>query len=125
VEGDSEFNNVTIYFKLSDTQKTELEALIQRIENPSDLLYHQWLSPDSYASRFGISNADLTAITSGRYTVVPANGTITLHIDRSSYPNQDNTTAVRPNELKGDELSWKVAARPDGSIPITVLRRVL
>jgi hypothetical protein len=27
-------------------------------------------------------------------------------------------------QLKGDELSWKVAARPDGSVPITILRRV-
>jgi hypothetical protein len=27
-------------------------------------------------------------------------------------------------ELKGDILSWKVPARPDGSIPVTVLRRI-
>jgi hypothetical protein len=59
----------------------------------------------------------------GRYTVDPAKGTITFHIDRSSYPNLDNTTAVRAYELKGDKLTWKVAARPDGSIPVTVLRR--
>src|SRR6266571_2427888 len=31
---------------------------------------------------------------------------------------------VRVKELKGDILSWKVPARPDGSIPITVLRRI-
>jgi hypothetical protein len=60
----------------------------------------------------------------GRYTVDPANATITFHIDRSSFPNQDDTRQVRPYELKGDELSWKVPPRPDGSIPITVLHRV-
>jgi len=60
----------------------------------------------------------------GRYTLDPANATITFHIDRSSFPNQDDTTQVRPYELKGDELSWKVPRRPDGSIPITVLHRV-
>jgi hypothetical protein len=60
----------------------------------------------------------------GRYSVDPAKHTITLYIDRASFPNQDNTTQVRPYEMKGDELTWKVAARPDGSIPITVLRRV-
>jgi len=49
---------------------------------------------------------------------------MTFHIDRSSFPNQDETTQVRPYEINGDELSWKVAARPDGSIPITVLRRI-
>ena len=60
----------------------------------------------------------------GRYTVDPAKGTITFHIDRASFPNWDDTTQVRTYELKGDELSWKVAPRPDGSIPITILQRV-
>jgi len=60
----------------------------------------------------------------GHYTVDPAKQTITFHIDRASSPNQDDTTQVRNYELNGDKLSWKVAARPDGSIPITVVRRV-
>ena len=59
----------------------------------------------------------------GRYRVDPAKHTITFEIDRSSVPNIDDTTAVRAYELKGDELSWKVAPRQDGSIPITRLRR--
>jgi hypothetical protein len=59
----------------------------------------------------------------GRYTVDPAKKTITFNIDRASFPNQDDTTQVRAYEMKGDTLSWKVAPRPDGSIPITVLRR--
>jgi hypothetical protein len=59
----------------------------------------------------------------GRYTVDPSKNTITFRMDRSSFPNQDDTVAVRTYEMKGDELSWKVAPRPDGSIPITVLRR--
>ncbi len=60
----------------------------------------------------------------GTYSVDPARHTITFHVDRSSFPNQDDTTQVRPYEKNGDELSWKVAARPDGSVPITVLRRI-
>jgi hypothetical protein len=50
--------------------------------------------------------------------------TITFQRDRSSVPNLDDKTAVDPYELKGDELSWKVAPRQDGSVPITVLQRV-
>jgi hypothetical protein len=65
-----------------------------------------------------------TSVHFGRYTMDPAKHTITFHIDRSSFPNQDDTTQVRPYEMNGDELSWKVAPRPDGSIPITILRRV-
>ncbi len=63
------------------------------------------------------------SVSFGRYDVDPAKGTITFHIDRSSVPNLDGTTREEPYELKGDTLSWKVPARKDGSIPITVLRR--
>jgi hypothetical protein len=60
----------------------------------------------------------------GRYSVDPNKHTITFYIDRSSFPNLDDTEPVRSYEMHGDELSWRVAARPDGSIPITTLRRV-
>lgn len=60
----------------------------------------------------------------GTYSVDPASGKVTMKIDRSTFPNNDDTTQVRAYELKGDILSWKVPARPDGSIPITVLRRI-
>jgi hypothetical protein len=59
----------------------------------------------------------------GRYSIDPVKHTITFHRDRNSIPNLDDTIGVDPYELNGDELSWKVAARKDGSIPITVLRR--
>jgi hypothetical protein len=65
-----------------------------------------------------------TSVHFGRYSLDPVKHTITFKIDRSSIPNLDDTTAVRSYELKGDELSWKVAARQDGSVPITTLRRV-
>jgi hypothetical protein len=60
----------------------------------------------------------------GRYSVDPAEGTISFHIDRASFPNWDDTTQVRSYEVAGDELTWRVPARPDGSIPLTVLRRI-
>jgi hypothetical protein len=60
----------------------------------------------------------------GRYSVDPVKKSITFQIDHASFPNSDGTTQVRSYELKGDELSWKSAARPDGSIPITVVKRV-
>jgi hypothetical protein len=64
-----------------------------------------------------------TSVHFGHYSVDSAKHTITFRIDRSSIPNLDNTTAVRAYELKDDELSWKVAPRADGSVPITTLRR--
>jgi hypothetical protein len=59
----------------------------------------------------------------GRYSVDAMNHTITFQVEKSVFPNWNGTTQVRPYELKGDELSWKGAPRPDGSIPITVIRR--
>jgi Lipocalin-like domain len=60
----------------------------------------------------------------GRYAVDSVKGTISFQIDRASFPNWDDTTQVRTYEMVGDGLTWKVPARPDGSIPLTVLRRI-
>ena len=69
----------------------------------------------------GAATATLKTVTA---TLKVTKGTITFHIDRASFPNWDDTTQVRAYDLKGDELSWKVPPRPDGSIPVTRLRRV-
>ena len=70
-------------------------------------------------------DASLSAsCTFGTYSVDPATSKVTLKVDRSTFPNNDETTQVRAYELKGDILSWKVRARPDSSIPVTVLRRI-
>ncbi len=64
-----------------------------------------------------------TSVHFGTYTLDPVNHTITFHIEHASFPNEDGTTQVRPYQMSGSELSWKVAPRPDGSVPVTVLRR--
>ena len=50
--------------------------------------------------------------------------TLTFHIERSGFPNWDGTEQKRPFELKGDELSYRVPATPDGTVPISVWRRI-
>jgi hypothetical protein len=75
-------------------------------------------TPDEYKQTFLSMSVHF-----GRYSLDTTKHTITFNVDRSSFPNQDDTTQVRPYEMKGDELSWKVAPRPDGSVPITILRR--
>jgi hypothetical protein len=65
-----------------------------------------------------------TSCSFGTYSVDVAAGTFTIRIDRSTYPNYDGTTQVRSFELKGNEVSWKVPARPDGSVPVTVMQRI-
>ncbi|SHN09597.1 lipocalin-like domain-containing protein [Chitinophaga sp. CF418] len=60
----------------------------------------------------------------GTYSIDNIKGTVTFNIDRATYPNQDQTLQVRPFTLKGDTLSWRVPARTDGSIPVSVFRRI-
>jgi hypothetical protein len=70
-------------------------------------------------------DASLSASCSfGTYSVDLATSKVTMKIERSTFPNYDETTQVRAYELKGDILSWKVPARPDGSVPVTVVRRI-
>jgi len=60
----------------------------------------------------------------GTYSIDSIKGTITFNIDRATYPNQDQTQQVRPFTIKGDTLSWRVPARADGSIPVSVFTRI-
>lgn len=61
----------------------------------------------------------------GTYSMDTARGTIIFHIDRSSYPNWDDSKREVTFILKDDELKWQLAPRPDGSVPVSVFRRNL
>jgi len=50
--------------------------------------------------------------------------TLTFHIEGSGFKNWEGSAQKRRFELKGDELSYQVPPRPDGSIPISVWRRL-
>jgi len=60
----------------------------------------------------------------GTYVLDTIKHTITFNIDRASIPNSDQTSQVRSFTVKGDTLSWRVPARPDGSVPVSVFRRI-
>ena len=59
----------------------------------------------------------------GRYSVDALKGTIRFSVDRASFPNWDDTTRTSTFTLNGDTLAWRSSPRPDGSIPVTILRR--
>lgn len=60
----------------------------------------------------------------GSYNLDSSKNTISFRIDRASFPNWDGTTQVRSFTIKGDTLSWQVPARADGTIPISVFKRI-
>src|SRR5271166_699218 len=55
---------VTIELAKSPSQQTGLDQLLQDQQNPASPNYHQWLTPEEYAQRFGVSDADIATLTS-------------------------------------------------------------
>ena len=51
-------------------------------------------------------------------------GVLHFMIEDASFPNWRGTRQTRGFTLQGDQLTWRVPPRPDGSTPITIWRRV-
>lgn len=59
----------------------------------------------------------------GRYTVDEANGTLTFHIETSTFPNWNGVDQKRPFTIQGDELTWKTPASTGSGTAEVVLKR--
>ncbi len=57
-------------------------------------------------------------------TLALEDGQLVFRIEAASFPNWEGTVQRRSFELRGDELRYRVPARPDGGIPISVWRRM-
>ncbi len=60
----------------------------------------------------------------GTIVVYPKKGLLTFAIEGSSFPNWEGSVQHRGFRLEGETLRWQVPARPDGSIPISIWKRV-
>jgi subtilase family serine protease len=56
-------NSLTLNIGLSTSQQKEMDALLEAQQNPSSPLYRQWLTQEAYGARFGLTEADLNAVT--------------------------------------------------------------
>ena len=62
VPSDTRLNGMTIVFNRSAAQQADLEALLAAQQNPSSPLFHKWLTPEQYAARFGMNQADIDSV---------------------------------------------------------------
>jgi subtilase family serine protease len=62
--GSSRLEGISIYFSRTKSQEADLQALIAAQQNPSSQQYHQWLTPEQFASRFGMADADIAKVKS-------------------------------------------------------------
>jgi subtilase family serine protease len=68
---------ITLVFKRSAEQERSLQGLLTAQQNTASPLYHQWLTPDTFATRFGMADEDIAATESW----LQSNG---FHIDSMS-----------------------------------------
>ncbi len=59
---ESRLNGVSIVFNRSAAQQADLDSLMTAQQDPASTLYHQWLDPDQFGSRFGMAQADLDKV---------------------------------------------------------------
>jgi subtilase family serine protease len=54
----------TLTFRLSPVQQADLDRLLRDQQNPASPRYHNWITPEQYAQRFGLTHNDLTKVVS-------------------------------------------------------------
>ena len=60
----TKLTGISIVFSRTEEQEADLQALIAAQQDPSSPHYHQWLTPDQFATRFGMADADLSKVKS-------------------------------------------------------------
>jgi hypothetical protein len=60
----------------------------------------------------------------GTIAVDSAERTLTFSIEHAAFKNWEGSKQKRSYQLDGDELSYRVPARADGKIPLSVWRRI-
>ena len=79
VDADLPMENISIAFSLSPSQQVELQSLLAAQQEPTSPLFHQWLTPEQYADRFGLSQDDLDKVNAW----LQSQGFTNLHAARS------------------------------------------
>jgi subtilase family serine protease len=61
---DNRLQGITIVFSRTAAQQADLAALLDAQQDPESPLFHQWLTPDQFAQRFGLAESDINKVQS-------------------------------------------------------------
>ena len=64
MSSNAKITGMSIVFNRSAAQQADLEALLAAQQDATSPLYHQWLSPDQFAARFGMAQSDIDKVQS-------------------------------------------------------------
>lgn len=62
VSPERQLGRMALTFRLSQAQQTDLDELLREQQDRSSANYHKWLTPEQYASRFGMTQSDLAKV---------------------------------------------------------------
>ncbi len=62
VSGEMQLEKLVLELEPSAAQQAELDQLVEAQHDPGSPLYQQWLTPEEYGTRFGVSPGDLAKI---------------------------------------------------------------
>ena len=62
-DSDFHMDHMVLTFKLSPSQQSELDELLRDQQNPSSPNFHEWLTPEEFGVRFGLSANDNSKVT--------------------------------------------------------------
>ncbi len=55
---------ITLVFNRTAAQQADLDTLLTAQQDPSSPQFHQWLTPDQFAARFGVADSDIAKVQS-------------------------------------------------------------
>jgi hypothetical protein len=61
ISPDTTVPGITLVFRRSAAQEATLKELLAAQQKTASPLYHQWLTPDTFAARFGVADEDIAA----------------------------------------------------------------
>jgi subtilase family serine protease len=62
VDGGKRLDHMILVLKPDPLQEAALDVLTAAQQDPASPLYHQWLTPETYAEHFGVSSADIEQV---------------------------------------------------------------
>jgi len=79
VSGSLLMPRLSVHFAMTAAQQADLNQLLESLQDRRSANYHKFLTPEEYAARFGVNEADLAKVT----TWLESNGFTNLEVARS------------------------------------------
>jgi len=62
VPANARLGGITLYFNRTAAQQADIDALLAAQQDPKSPQYHKWLTPQQFASRFGMAQSDIDRV---------------------------------------------------------------